>query len=161
VTQIELAGVTLPSELWVMSSLYSMRQCSIFFLGIRQAQEPVRVQTRCSILPDRPSIRDPSGERWPADEAYRLGVSGVAASPAVVGSAKQLPAYDGLVLNRKRVLGLARLIGLTASYPKPRTTQPASGHRIYPYLLRNQIIDRRNQIWCTDITYLPMVRGFS
>jgi len=69
-------------------------------------------------------------------------------------------ADQGLVVNRKRIQRLMRIMGLTALYPKPRTTQPAPGHRIYPYLLRDLIIDRPNQVWCTDITYLPMAHGF-
>lgn len=69
-------------------------------------------------------------------------------------------ADEGRVVNRKRVQRLMRVMGLTALYPKPRTTQPAPGHRIYPYLLRDLTIDRPNQVWCTDITYLPMARGF-
>jgi putative transposase len=69
-------------------------------------------------------------------------------------------ADQGLVVNRQRVQRLMRIMGLTALYPKPRTTRPAPGHRIYPYLLRDLTIDRPNQVWCTDITYLPMARGF-
>ena len=69
-------------------------------------------------------------------------------------------ADDGLVVNRKRVQRLMRIMGLTALYPKLRTTQPAPGHRIYPYLLRDLTIDRPDQAWCADITYLPMARGF-
>ena len=69
-------------------------------------------------------------------------------------------ADQGLMVNRKRVQRLMRIMGLTALYPKPRTTQPAPGHRIYPYLLRDMTVDRPNQVWCADITYLPMARGF-
>lgn len=69
-------------------------------------------------------------------------------------------ADDGLVVNRKRVQRLMRIMGLTALYPKPRTTQPAPGHRIYPYLLRDLTIERPDQAWCADITYLPMAHGF-
>ena len=69
-------------------------------------------------------------------------------------------ADQGLVVNRKRIQRLMRIMGLTALYPKPRTTKPAPGHQIYPYLLRDLTIDRLNQVWCTDITYLPMPRGF-
>ena len=69
-------------------------------------------------------------------------------------------AEDGIVVNRKKVQRLMRIMGLAALYPKPRTTIPAVGHRIYPYRLRGLIIDRPNQVWCADVTYLPMAHGF-
>ncbi len=53
-----------------------------------------------------------------------------------------------------------RKMGLIAVYQKPRTTIPHPGHRIYPYLLRGMKIKRPNQVWCADITYIPMKRGF-
>jgi putative transposase len=52
------------------------------------------------------------------------------------------------------------LMGLVPIYQRPRTTVPNSEHRIWPYLLRGMVIDRPNQVWCTDITYIPMRRGF-
>jgi putative transposase len=69
-------------------------------------------------------------------------------------------AEAGIVVNRKKVQRLMRLMGLAALYPKPRTTIPTVGHRIYPYLLRGLTIDRPNQVWCADVTYLPMAHGF-
>lgn len=66
----------------------------------------------------------------------------------------------GYLVNRKRVQRLMRLMGLQAIYPRRRTSQPAPGHRIYPYLLRGLSIDRPNQVWATDITYIPMAQGF-
>jgi putative transposase len=62
--------------------------------------------------------------------------------------------------NRKRVQRLMRRMGLEAIYPKRRTTQPAAGHRVYPYLLRDLQISRPDQVWATDITYVPMRHGF-
>lgn len=66
----------------------------------------------------------------------------------------------GHVVGRKRVRRLMRTLGLTAIYQKPRTTVPHPEHRIFPYLLRDMVIDRPNQVWCADITYIPMRRGF-
>lgn len=63
-------------------------------------------------------------------------------------------------VGRKRVRRLMRKIGLSAIYCAPKTSEPNPGHRIYPYLLRNLTIDRPNQVWCADITYIQMRRGF-
>ena len=63
-------------------------------------------------------------------------------------------------INRKRVQRLMRRMGIAALGPKPRTTKPAPGHKIYPYLLRGLAIERPNQVWCADITYVPLPRGF-
>ena len=71
-----------------------------------------------------------------------------------------LLATKGIRVNRKRVQRLMRLMGIAALGPKPRTSKPAPGHQIYPYLLQDVVIDRPNQVWCADITYLPMGRGF-
>jgi putative transposase len=67
---------------------------------------------------------------------------------------------EGRPINRKRVQRLMRLMGIVALGPKPRTSRPAPGHKIYPYLLRDMTIDRANQVWAADITYIPMARGF-
>jgi len=65
-----------------------------------------------------------------------------------------------LSVNRKRVQRLMRVMGLEAIYPKRRTTRPAKGHKIYPYLLRNLAVTRPNQVWASDITYVPLRHGF-
>jgi putative transposase len=66
----------------------------------------------------------------------------------------------GLALNRKRVVRLLRLMGIEAIYAKPRTSLPEPGHQIYPYLLRDLAVTGPDQVWCLDITYVPMAAGF-
>ena len=63
-------------------------------------------------------------------------------------------------INRKRVQRLMRTMGIVALGPKPNTSKPAPGHKIYPYLLRGLKIERPNHVWCADITYIPIGRGF-
>jgi putative transposase len=67
---------------------------------------------------------------------------------------------EGLIVNRKRVRRLMRVMGLEAIYQKPNTSQGHPDNKVYPYLLRSLIIDRSNQVWCADITYIPMAKGF-
>ena len=67
---------------------------------------------------------------------------------------------EGYEVNRKRVQRLMRLMGLEAVYPKPRLSVRSAGHKVYPYLLRNVAIERPDQVWSTDITYIPMPQGF-
>jgi putative transposase len=66
----------------------------------------------------------------------------------------------GCPVNRKRVARLLRVMGLEAIYPRCHLSQPGEGHEIYPYLLRGLEINGPNQVWCSDITYLPMQYGF-
>jgi putative transposase len=67
---------------------------------------------------------------------------------------------EGFPIDRKRVRRLMRVMGIEALGPKPRTTKPAPGHKIYPYLLRDLTIDRPNHVWAADLTYIPIGRGF-
>ena len=67
---------------------------------------------------------------------------------------------QGYLVNHKRIQRLMQQMGLQAIYPKPRTTTPDASHKIYPYLLRNVTIERPNQVWSADITYIPMAHGF-
>ena len=67
---------------------------------------------------------------------------------------------EGVAVNRKRARRLMRLMGLEAIYQKPDTSRAHPEHKVYPYLLRGMIIGRPNQVWCADITYIPMAKGF-
>lgn len=74
--------------------------------------------------------------------------------------AVELTKQTGLSVNRKRVRRLMQLMGIRALYRRPRTSKPAPGHNVYPYLLRDLKITRSNQVWAADITYIPMSKGF-
>jgi len=67
---------------------------------------------------------------------------------------------EGHLVNEKRVRRLMRLMGLMPIYQTPNTSKPAKGHKTYPYLLRGLRVERPGQVWCADITYIPMKRGF-
>jgi len=67
---------------------------------------------------------------------------------------------EGITIGRLAVATLMRRMGIEALYRRPRTSKPAPGHTIHPYLLRGLVVDRPNQVWAMDITYVPMARGF-
>jgi putative transposase len=67
---------------------------------------------------------------------------------------------QGYAINRKKVQRLMRQMGIAAVHPKRNSSKPGKGHKIYPYRLRGLSIDRANQVWCADISYIPMARGF-
>jgi len=74
--------------------------------------------------------------------------------------ARMLSRDGGARVNRKRVQRLMRLMGIEALGPKPSTSKPAPGHKVYPYLLRGLTIERPNHVWAADITYIPIGEGF-
>jgi putative transposase len=67
---------------------------------------------------------------------------------------------EGITIGRERVASMMRQMGIEALYRRPHTSKPADGHKIYPYLLHGLVVDRANQVWAMDITYIPMARGF-
>jgi putative transposase len=67
---------------------------------------------------------------------------------------------EGISIGRHRVRRLMRIMGLQAIYRAPKTSNPHPEHKIYPYLLRNVMVDQADQVWCADITYIPMQKGF-
>ena len=79
---------------------------------------------------------------------------------AVSRMLRDLLAAEGSKIGRRHVKTLMRRMGIDALYRRPRTTKPEPGHKIYPYLLRGMVIERPNQVWAMDITYIPMARGF-
>src|ERR1700709_398418 len=68
---------------------------------------------------------------------------------------------EGTVVNRKHMQRLMRLMGLESVAPKPDTSKPHPEHPVFPYLLKNLTISQSNQVWATDITYIPMAHGFA
>jgi putative transposase len=73
---------------------------------------------------------------------------------------RDLLTQEGVDIGRRHVSTLMKRMGIEPLYRKPNTSKPTPGHKIYPYLLRGMTIDRPNQVWAMDITYVPMARGF-
>jgi putative transposase len=67
---------------------------------------------------------------------------------------------EGVAIGRQRVATMMKRMGIEALYRRPNTSKPVAGHKIYPYLLRSVAVERPNQVWAMDITYIPMARGF-
>ncbi|MDB5361650.1 MAG: family transposase [Rhodospirillales bacterium] len=67
---------------------------------------------------------------------------------------------EGVEIGRDRVITMMRRMGIGALYRRPNTSKPAPGHKIHPYLLRGLAVERPNQVWAMDISYIPMARGF-
>jgi len=73
---------------------------------------------------------------------------------------RDLLGREGVQIGRRRVATMMKRMGIEAIYRRPNTSKPAPGHKIYPYLLRGLRVERANQVWAMDITYIPMARGF-
>lgn len=127
------------------------------------ASHPLPIVRQCALLDVARSTAyyRPQGPSE-ADHALMRRIDAIHLAQPFLGSRRIVDALsdEGVFVNRKRVQRLMQRMGLIALYPKPRTSRPAPGHRIYPYLLRDLTIARPNQVWCADITYLPMARGF-
>src|SRR3984957_6059943 len=116
----------------------------------RSAAVPTTRVAALDLLP--PAAAREHGEPATAPEARRV-VHGL----PFFGSRRMAVTLE---VNRKRIQRLMRILGIEALYPKPNLSRPAAGHEIYPYLLRGVKIERPNQVWSTDITYIPMHGGF-
>jgi putative transposase len=122
------------------------------------------VRRQCALLGvNRSSLYyEPRGESQENRRLMRLIDEQYTRAP-FFGSRKMAAwlAGQGFPVNRKRVSRLMQGMGLEAVYPKPRLSQPGEGHKIYPYLLSGVSIDRVNQVWSADITYIRMAQGFA
>jgi putative transposase len=121
------------------------------------------VRRQCELLGlSRSSLYyEPAGEA-PEDLRLMRLIDGEYTAHPFYGSRRMTAwlARQGEVVNRKRVQRLLRVMGLEAIYPKPKLSAAGRGHRVYPYLLRGVSVARADQVWSTDITYVPMARGF-
>ena len=73
---------------------------------------------------------------------------------------RDLLRQEGMAVGRRHIATLMKRMGLEAIYRRPNTSKPMAGHKVYPYLLRKLPVTRPNQVWATDITYIPTARGF-
>lgn len=123
----------------------------------------VSVRRQCALLGvGRAGVYRSAPAPGPEDLALMRRLDALYLEAPFFGSRRMVEALrrDGVRVGRHRVRRLMRLMGLEALAPKPGTSRPAPGHRIYPYLLRGLTIERPNQVWAADITYIPMARGF-
>jgi putative transposase len=130
---------------------------------IELSNDNLSIKTQCRLLSISRSglYYDPKGESPLSLQLMRLIDEQFLITP-FYGS-RQMGRHlrrQGYCVGRQRVRRLMRLIGIEAIYQKPRTSDPHPDHKIYPYLLRTLAITRPNQVWCADITYIPIKRGF-
>jgi putative transposase len=121
------------------------------------------VTRRCELLSvPRSSAYYQPREESPEDEALMRSIDEIHLRLPFFGSRRIVDelADLGRRVNRKCVQRLMRQMGLAALYPKPNTSRANHAHKVYPYLLRGLAIERPNQVWCADITYIPMRKGF-
>ena len=128
-----------------------------------RATHPLTVTRRCALLAVARSTAyyQPTGVS-PEDLAVMRLLDAIHLARPFYGSRRLRDELEdqGHRVNRKRVQRLMRQMGLRALYPKPRTSQPGDRHKIYPYLLTGLRIERPNQVWASDICYIPMATGF-
>jgi putative transposase len=121
------------------------------------------VRRQCELLGiARSGVYRPSPAANDNDLALMRRIDGLFTAWPFLGSRRMTAMLraQGHAVNRKRVRRLMRKMGIVALGPKPRTSKPAPGHKVFPYLLRDLVIERPNQVWAADITYIPIGRGF-
>src|SRR5437016_3935605 len=122
----------------------------------------VRDLIRQRDLPESLQTSLPELNRYPLIEKMTRYIDRIFTDCPVYGSRRLQVALlrEGISMGRRRVRRLMRKLGLWAVRPKRNTTKRHPGHKVYPYLLRGKTIDRANQVWAADITYIPMRQGF-
>lgn len=131
--------------------------------GLVRSSHPLPVRRQCELLGVPRSTHYYRARPAPFGDLARMRrIDEVHLKQPFLGSRRIVDELEeaGLPTNRKRVQRLMRIMGITALYPKPRTSAPGAGHRVFPYLLRDLEVVRPNQVWASDITYVPMARGF-
>ncbi len=121
------------------------------------------IRLQCALLGlSRSSVTYEAVRESPYDLALRRCVDALYTRTPFYGSRRMRVALceQGYGVNRKRVQRLMRRMGLWGIAPGPHTSRAHPGHKVYPYLLRDVVVERPNQVWSTDITYIPMRAGF-
>ena len=130
---------------------------------IDPANDNLSVRRQCQLLQlTRSGVYRPKSETTAYDLALMRRIDELHLELPFYGSRRMVLELNdtGPTVNRKHVQRLMRMMGIVALVPRPGTSQPAPGHKIYPYLLRGVAITEPNHVWASDITYIPMARGF-
>lgn len=118
------------------------------------------ISKQCQLLgiPRSSYYHKPTAKPRLGDELLMQAIDRIYMEEPTYGSRRMVDELEklGYKPSRDRVRKLMRQMGIEPIYPKPRLSTPGKGHKIYPYLLRNLEIERSNQVWCTDITYIPL-----
>lgn len=127
--------------------------------------ENVSIRRQCELLSvGRSTAYEHRGGRKATEEDLRLmrRLDELHLKDPTMGSRRMAKVLrrEGEAVCRKKIQRLMRIMGLEPIYPRKKLSQPGPDHRIYPYLLRNMTISECDQVWCADITYIPMKRGF-
>lgn len=130
---------------------------------IDPANDNLSVRRQCELLQlSRSGVYRPKSEAAANDLAVMRRLDELHLELPFYGSRRMTFELNrqGHAINRKHVQRLMRVMGIVALVPRPGTSKPAPGHKIYPYLLRGVAITEPNHVWASDITYIPMARGF-
>ena len=126
---------------------------------VDRRRRDMSIKEQCELLDvPRSSFYRPPSDPKRSDEVLMRTIDRIALEEPAFGVGRMVDAVEELGFDARhhRVRRLMREMGLEPIYPKPRLSLPAKGHKTYPYLLRRLDINRSNQVWCTDITYLPL-----